>query len=356
MKGKAVFFRRWYFIALLLLVLGLAIGCAQPADVTEPEENGIDEPVENGAEYKFALVHGALHPYFDPMTQAAKDAERDFGLPEVTVTAPQHWDQPEQNEIFDSLVARGYTGIATMMSEPVAGNIKLGQMINEGVDVIVYGGPPDTPSEVPFFLATDSYESAYQATKNVIEALDGEGDIVHLAGMVVEANVIIRMEAVEDIVAEYPGINLIDEIADLDEVEAAQDNISSLLAARRAEIDGIVSTSYIPTMVLADLMMELDETRIVAVGNDTDPIVLDAIRSGHMYGTMSQNPYAQAYLSLYSLKLFADGYTWDGPFHVDSGEFLVSKENVDTVDEQLAEETQKMMVDWEEKYFNPPGQ
>lgn len=348
MNKKTMFFRHLCLIALLLLTLSLVIGCAQQADVTEP--------TENGAEYKFALVHGALHPYFDPMTQAAKDAERDFDLPEVTVTAPQNWDQPEQNVIFDGLVAKGYNGIATMMSEPVAGNIKLGQMIDEEVYVIVYGGPPDTPSKVPFYLATDSYDSAYQATKIVIDALGGEGDIVHLAGMVVEANVIIRMEAVEAAVAEYPGITLIQTLADLDVVEAAQNNISSLLAAKRADIDGIVSTSYIPTMVLADLLVELDETRIIAVGIDTDPVVLDAIRSGHMHGTMSQNPYSQAYLSLYSLKLFVDGYTWDGPFHVDSGTFLVSQDNVDSVDKSLAEATQELMVDWKEKYFDPPAQ
>ena len=344
---------------LLLMILVLAIGCAETDDTAaEPDLNGEDTDGEpaNGAEYKFALVHGALHPYFDPMTQAARDAERDFGLPEVTITAPQNWDQPEQNVIFDGLVARGYNGVATMMSEPVAGNIQLNKMIAEGVHIIVYGGPPDTPTDVPFYLATDSYDSAYQATKIVIEALGGEGDIVHLAGMVVEANVVIRMEAVEEAVSEYPGINLIQTIADLDVVENAERDISALLAARRGDIDGIVSTSYIPTMVLADSLVELDAKEIIAVGIDTDPIVLDAIRSGHMYGTMSQNPYGQAYLSLYSLKLFVDGYTWDGPFHVDSGTFLISNENVDAVDESLAIATQELLEDWKDKYFKPPAQ
>jgi len=307
--------------------------------------------------YKFALVHGALHPYFDPMTQAARDAEKDFDLPKTTITAPQKWDQPEQNGIYDGLVAKGYKGIATMMSEPVAGNIQIGKMVDNGVFVIVYAGPPAQPSKAPFYLATDSAASAYLATEVVIEKIGGKGKIVHLAGMVVEANVKLRMEAVERCVSEHPGVELIQTLADLDVVENADSGIGSLLAARRSEIDGIVSTSYIPTMVLATKLSELKEERIVSVGNDTDPKVLDAIRGGYMHATTSQNPYGQAYLSLYSLKLFVDGYTWkkENPFHIDSGTFLITKDNVDTVDKVLQESTQKLLANWKEKYFNPPA-
>lgn len=360
MRERNVVFQRLCLFVLLFMVLAMMVGCAETTDEAGPVEapEGVAEEVAEGdSEYKFALVFGALHPYFEPMYPAAIDAAADFGLPEVTVTAPQNWDQPEQNVIYDGLVAQGYNGISTMMSEPVAGTVQINKMIEEGLHVIVTTGPPDLDAyQGPFYLSTDSYGSAYLATKTVIEELGGEGDIVHLAGMVVEANVKVRMEAVEEAVSEYPGINLIQTIADLDVVEAAQDNISSLMAARRSEIDGIVSTSYIPTMVLADIMVELDETRIVAVGNDTDPIVLDAIRSGHMFATTSQNPYGQAYLSLYSLKLLVDGYTWTGPDFIDSGTFLVTNENVDNVDQMLEDITQEMLSDWKDQYFEAPAQ
>ncbi len=355
MKRSNLLFSSFCVLVLLLMVLTFAVGCSETSDGTDTGDTG--ESSESAAEYKFAIVFGALHPYFDPMPQAAKDAERDFGLPEVTITAPQNWDQPEQNVIYDGLVAKGYNGISTMMSEPVAGTIQINKMIDQGINVIVTTGPPDQSAyQGPFYLSTDSYASAYLATKTVIEALGGEGNIVHLAGMVVEANVKVRMEAVEKAVSEHPGITLIQTIADLDVVEAAQDNISSLMAARRSEIDGIVSTSYIPTMVLADIMVELDEKRIIAVGNDTDPIVLDAIRSGHMFATTSQNPYGQAYLSLYSLKLLVDGYTWKGPDFIDSGTFLVTNDNVDNVDQLLADITQEMLADWKDKYFDAPAE
>lgn len=341
--------KKIYILFLLLMVLVMAVGCGT-GDVTETGQDDADK-------YKFAIVYGALHPYFDPMPQAAKDAERDFGLPEVTITAPQNWDQPEQNTIYDGLVAQGYTGISTMMSEPVAGTIQLNKMMDQGINVIVTTGPPDLDSyKGPFYLSTDSYQSAYLATKTVCEELGGEGNIVHLAGMVVEANVKVRMEAVEKCVSEYPGITLVQTIADLDVVEAAQDNISSLMAAKRNEIDGIVSTSYIPTMVLADILVELDEKRIVAVGNDTDPIVMDAIKSGHMFATTSQNPYGQAYLSLYSLKLLADGYTYVGPQFIDSGTILCTKDNVDNIDQMVTDTTKQMYETWVEDYFEAPAE
>jgi ribose transport system substrate-binding protein len=81
------------------------------------------------------------------------------------------------------------------------------------------------------------------------------------------------------------------------------------------------------------------------VGIDTDESVLQAIRDGFITGTMAQNPYAMAYISVYGLKLQAEGmvYKADSPFNVDSGTFFVDKSNVDNVNGELAKVTKDLL-------------
>lgn len=361
MRNLSMLVRIVLIMGLSFIVLLSMVGCA---DSTEEQVNGEetqDEATEEeGAiegDYKFALVFGATHPYFEPMGPAAKDAARDFNIPEPTISAPQDWDQPQQNVVLDGLVARGYNGIALMTSEPVAGNDQITRMVDEGVHVITFGGPPDLPTKSYFTLATDVFESAYLGTKNLIEAMGEEGNIVHAAGMVVDTNTAIRMEGVEKAVSEHPDVQLIQTLADLDDFEAAQNDLSSLLAARGSEINGIISTAYVPSVVTANLIRELDMPEIKNVGIDSDPELLKAIEDGYATGTMSQNPYGQAYLSLYALKLFADGYTWKEGDHlfVDSGTFFINKDNLDSVDEEISRVTEDILETMVEKYFNEPS-
>ena len=85
-----------------------------------------------------------------------------------------------------------------------------------------------------FCLGTDVYNSAYLGTKELIKAMDGKGNVVHLAGLLVDPNTQLRMQAVEKAVAETNGaVTLLQTVADTDAQEAADQKINALLAAQR---------------------------------------------------------------------------------------------------------------------------
>jgi ribose transport system substrate-binding protein len=258
--------------------------------------------------------------------------------------------------ILDGLVAKGYKGIAVFPSDPVAGNAQISKMVEQGITVVSLGGCPNQPTKALFCIATDQNTFAYKEAKQLIEALGGKGKIVHLTGMLADVNAQKYIKAVEQAVAEYPGVELVQTIGDLDTAEPAQNAVSNLLAAKRDQIDGIVASSHFSSLAVAAKMRELDEKRIKVVTINTDPSVLAAIKDGYVLGTMAQNAYGQAYLAVYSLKLLADGYTWkkDAPFEIDSGLFLVRAPNIDTVPQDLANLTKQLQADWKEKYFDPP--
>jgi ribose transport system substrate-binding protein len=95
---------------------------------------------------------------------------------------------------------------------------------------------------------------------------------------------------------------------------------------------------------------------IKSVGFDTDVKVIDAIKAGKMTGTMSQNPWGQGYIAMYTLKMLVDGWTYKAgqPAVVNSGSFLINKANVDKYEDMIKTQTFVIMETWTDR-FNPPA-
>ena len=315
-------------------------------------QNGLTQ-----SDYRFGFSFGGIAAYADPVPGMANLAADESGIPHITVQTPQNWIQNEQNQMLDGLIASGMKGILMMPSEATAGNQQIAKMVDAGIPVVCMGGPPELPSKTTLTLATDVYRAAYDGTVACIKAMGEAGNLVSLSGMLNDTNTEKRLQAVRDAVAEYPDVQLIQEIADIENPELAMTGVGNLLAARASEIDGIVATTYETAVALANYMMMDDQyVHIKAVGTDTDKKVMDAIVEGKMIGTMSQNPWAQGYVGMYTLKMLVDGWTYkDGePEVVNSGSYLITPAEVVGYEDFVIGETMKLMETWTER-FNPPA-
>jgi len=324
-----------------------------------PKEPSQPAPASEKAqpEYNFAVVQAGIHPYYTPFPQAIKDAAADLGIPEPSLHAAAFFNQEEQSTLIESIIAQGINGIAMQPADPVAGNELITQMMNKGIKVVGFAGPPVEPTDMIFCLATDTGTAAYEGAKNLINAIGGSGNIVHITGQAQDSNTQKRIDGVQKAVDETNGsVKLIQTITDVDQTEAAQNAIDSLLSASEDQIDGIISTVYIPSVTLATVFTQRQETRIKVVACDADEAVIKAIKDGYITGTMNQNPYAQAYLCVKALKMFEDGWTYkeDSPFFLDSGFVYLNQENVDQKDE-LARKFMESLSSTFESYFNPPA-
>ena len=105
-------------------------------------------------------------------------------------------------------------------------------------------------------------------------------------------------------------------------------------------------------VVTAEALTEIGDKRIKFVGIDDDPKVLQAIREGYITGSMSQAPYAQAYVALGALKLLKSGYKMkEGVWFIDSGSFLINKDNVDTFKNIIVQNAKDMIDTFADKYL-----
>ena len=110
-----------------------------------------------------------------------------------------------------------------------------------------------------------------------------------------------------------------------------------------------MTTAYNPAVASAEAIKE-SGLPIQLVAIDDDATVLAGIKDGSIYGTVAQNPAGQAYVGSWVLGQLASGACTmkDPGVIVDSGSFVVTKDNVDTYDQErqaFAKDTKKKFQD-----------
>ena len=322
---------------------------------------------------KVAAVAGGPHPFFDPWGPGIEDAVADFGLAGGTYQFPPQWELTAQNNMVETLVAQGYNAFVIFPGDANGTNALLDELLAQDIPSIAGGGCTSEPSPAAFCIATDVGNSAYIGTKALIAAMgdictvEEPCQIVHIASRLVDPNTQARIAAVDRAVAETNGtVEVLQHLTDSDDQEAATEKVGAILAASGDEIDGMISVAYVGSSVAATLLRNLGDKRIKMIGIDDDPEVLSAIEDGFLVGTMSQNPYGQAYLGAWVLDQIRHGCTVkdNAPFLIDSGTFLITADGANVGDvpstsiadyvQKRVDITNELMASFEANYLNCP--
>ena len=283
---------------------------------------------------KVALVPGGPHPYFAAWEQAGKDAMKDFNLGAGDYRVPAKWELNLQSQLLESLLTQGYNSFLIFPGDAVGTTSVAQELVDNGGQVIATAGCLKDPSPALFCLGTDTGNSAYLGTKELIRVMGGKGRIAHFTGFLVDPNTQLRIDAVQKAADETNGaVTVVQVIADIDAPQPAEEKINAYLAANAAEVDGIVTTAWVPAVVASNSLRKIGDKRIKMVGIDHDEVVIQAIADGFVDGTMLQNPYGQGYIGSYVLDKLRSGCTIkaDAPFKtnalttkfVDSGTVFV---------------------------------
>jgi len=328
----------------------VAAGCSKKADDT-----GDDAATMSADQVKVALVPGGPHPYFQPWKAAGEQAVADFGLGGSTFNETAGWDQTKQNDVLKSLAAQGYNAFGIFGVSPDNINSTFQDLKRQGFHVASLAScPAGDTNEADFCLSTDVETAAYKAAQAAIEAMGGEGNLVHLTGNKVDSNTQRRIAGVEKAVSETGGkVKLIQTITDIDvDLQTAQRAVADLIAAKGKEIDGIVTTAYNPAVAAAEGVKKSGlPIKVVAI--DDDPTILAGIKEGSVAATVTQNPTGQAYAGSYALMKLSTGCTMKEPgVIIDSGSFVVTSDNVDTYDAERQAKSDELKSDFDSEYLS----
>jgi ribose transport system substrate-binding protein len=336
----------------MLAAAGLALaGWAMPAEAADAT--------------KVALVPGGPHPYFSAWEKAGQDAMKDFKLGAADYRVPQKWELSQQNSLLESLLSQGYNAFLVFPGDPVGSNSTVAELTENGAPVIATAGCLKEPTSALFCFGTDTGNSAYLGTKELIKAMGGKGRIAHFTGFLVDPNTQLRIDAVEKAAKETNGaVSVVQVIADIDAPEPAEEKINAYLAAHANDVDGIVTTAWVPAVVASNALRKIGDKRIKMVGIDHDEVVLKAIKDGFVNGTMLQNPYGQGYIGSYALDRIRSGckVKAGAPFKtialtnrfIDSGTVYADKDAVDNYVGSMQAITKKIFADFASTYLTCP--
>lgn len=331
-----------------LITTIVAIGAIPTAALAEPSS-------------RVALVPGGPHPYFAAWEQAGADAAKEFNIGAAEYKVPQKWELGLQNQMLESLVTQGYNGFLIFPGDPVGTVAIANELADTGAPVIALAGCLKDPSDAQFCMGTDTGNSAYLGTKELLKELGSGAKIAHFTGFLVDPNTQLRIDAVEK-AAKEGGAEVIQVIADIDAPEPAEEKINAYLAAHASEVDGIITTAWVPAVVASSALRKIGDKRIKMVGIDHDKVVLKAIKDGFVHGTMLQNPYGQGYIGSYAADKLRTGCTVkaDAPFKsnaltdkfIDSGTVFAGVNDVDNYVASMQAITKTLFEGFESTYLD----
>jgi ribose transport system substrate-binding protein len=310
------------------------------------------------AEYKIAWFAPIPHPYFDAVKKGIESWEKDSGII-VKKLIGQEWTQKNENENVEALAAMGYKAFSIYPADPTAANGLYEELVNRGIYVVNFGAKTTEPTPASFYVGTDIRQAALDAAEKLCELMNYKGNILNVLEIIADANTILRKTAIEEVVAKYPNVHIIREVADITTVEEGMRKIQDALAAQIEEIDGIICTGFTITIATTSILSEFHrahpEKYIHFVGIDDDPTVLKAIKEGLIDTTVAQNPWGTGYISVELCKRLLDGWTpKPGGYSVYAGHTFVTKDNVDKYFGELVDITKNIVKNLENKNMNPP--
>jgi ribose transport system substrate-binding protein len=330
----------YWFIVTLVIISIIALftlnGCKTESAGEETGAVEEEEATAEEVEYNFVMWWPIAHPFCDLLEKGLDQFEEDYGI-KVDISLGTEPSLEEELQMLEGLAAQGYNGIMAYPMDSTAINAAYQEIIDEGIVAVNYCAPVNEPTPVPFTVATDVKNQGVLATEKVIEEMGEKGNIVNILEQLLDPNTVLRKEGVEETVAKYPDVQIIQEVAGMQLLDECTEKITNAMAALGDQIDGMVTTGVNPTIALSQIMIENENNTIAYVGCDVDEVTEQGIREGYVTGTFAQNPYCIAYTSALLMKLLVDGYTpkEEGYVFIDAGGLIVTKENIDTYDDLL---------------------
>jgi ribose transport system substrate-binding protein len=335
--------------ALLVLATGATAGCTKKSDNDEAGAT-----TRTPAQVKLALIPGGAHPYFQPWKDAGAKAKTDLGLADVSFNETAGWDQTKQNDVVKSLAAQGYNAFGIFGVAPENINSTFEDLKGQGFTVgSLASCPAGDVNKADFCLSTDVELAAYKAGQAAVEAIGGQGNLVHLTGNKVDSNTQRRIAGVQKAIDETGGkVKLLQTVTDVDkDLQSAQKAVADLLAAKGTQIQGIVNTAYNPAVAAAEGVKQA-KLPIKVIAIDDDATILAGIRDGSVAGTVLQNPVGQVSIGAYALTKLAGGCTMSKPgVIVDSGSFVVTKATVGDYDAARQAKTEELRKAFDSQYL-----
>jgi ribose transport system substrate-binding protein len=275
------------------------------------------------------IPKGTTHEFWKSIHMGALMAAEEFDV-EVIWKGPQKEDdRAQQITVVEDFISRGVSGIVLAPLDERALQRPVEDAVREKIPVIVIDSGLQG-SDYISYVATDNYRGGVLAARRLSELLPGRREIFLIRYQVGSASTTQREQGFLDTLqAEAPEIKLLvqDQYAGSTTESAYQ--IAENLLSRFPGVDGIFCPNESSTFGALRALQESGLAgKVVFVGFDASPKLVQGLRDGHIQGLILQNPVKMGYLGVKLMSLHLRGQAIERT--IDTGVYLVTGENMDT--------------------------
>lgn len=307
--------------ASFILVVTFAAGCRGKGEKGTPS----GEP----ARLQIAVIpKGTTHEFWKSIHMGAQMAADEFDV-EIIWKGPQKEDdRAQQITVVEDFVSRGVDGIVLAPLDERALCRPVQDAVRENIPVVIIDSGLQG-SDYISYVATDNYKGGVMAARRLAALLQNAGRIFLVRYQEGSASTTQREQGFLDTLqAEAPGISLLvqDQYAGTTTESAYQ--LTENLISRFPDVDGIFCPNESSTFGALRALQELGPAgKIVFIGFDSSPKLVQALRDGDIQGLVLQNPVRMGYLGVKQMTLHLRGQTIDKI--IDTGVYMATRENMD---------------------------
>jgi ribose transport system substrate-binding protein len=275
------------------------------------------------------IPKGTTHEFWKSIHAGAVRAERELGVRVIWKGPQKEDDRAQQITVVEDFISRGVDGIVLAPLDDRALMRPVLDAVREKIPVVIIDSALQG-SDFSSYVSTDNYKGGVLAARRLGELLRGRGRIFLIRYQEGSASTMQREAGfLETVTAEFPGIELLvqDQYAGATTETAYQ--LAENLISRFPDVEGVFTPNESSTF---GTLRALQETRlagrVVFVGFDSSPKLVQGLRDGHIQGLVLQNPAKMGYLGVKTMAAILRGEPVDKI--IDTGVALATRENMDS--------------------------
>ncbi len=275
-----------------ILLVGILVGMALIMAMSVPAALTAKRPLRVGV-----LLKTLANPYWVTMKEGIEAEAPKLGVQVDIYAVPTEGDIKAQAELLETMLRKGYDGLAVAPITPVnliPGVVKATRMgipvvnIDEAIDqgeLLKQGG------FVYSFVTTNNVKVGEQAGKFVVNALGPQGgEVAIIEGAAGNKSGNDRRDGFKAVVARNPQLKLVaSQPANWDRMQAL--NVATNLLQRFPRLRAIYCAN--DTMALGAVQAVINagkKGQVIVVGTDGIPEAVQAVKEGRLAATIAQDP------------------------------------------------------------------
>src|SRR5512145_1109453 len=271
--------QKWLKLITLVLVLAVSFG-----GVIRPSAAPVAH-AQDSAPLIVIITPSHDNPFFKAEADIAQARAEALGYETLVLV---HDDDPNlQDQHFDVAISQKAAAIILDNAGADASIAPIQRAKDAGIPTFLIDREINDTGVAAVQLVSNNYQGAVLGAEYFVELMGEEGKYVELLGRETDTNAHIRSQGYNDVLADFPDLELVaQQTANWSQTEAF--DVMETLIQANPDIKGVISGNDTMALGAQAALNAAGMTDVIVVGFDGSPEVMDSMRAGEIDATVLQ--------------------------------------------------------------------